>query len=51
MAQDKFVREKRRKEPQRAAAADNNAAWADAYAPYVKVIYVQFLSPGMMIRL
>ena len=27
-----------RKEPQRAAAADNNAAWADSDAPDVKVI-------------
>ena len=44
MVQDKIVRVKRRKEPQRDAAIDNNAAWADLDVPDEKVIYAQIRS-------
>ena len=38
MVQDKLAQARQRKEPQRAAAADNKAVWADLDGPEVKGI-------------
>ncbi|MBR2256001.1 MAG: hypothetical protein IJ899_01405 [Blautia sp.] len=50
MVQDKFVQARRWKEPQRTAAADSNADWADSDAPDAKVIYAQLLSAMLRVR-